>query len=57
MVELKWILNEITGEKHLYYRELPDKPPEIHWKRVPTKTLEESSYDDLAESGGIVGAP
>jgi hypothetical protein len=57
MIELEWIVNEKTGEKHLYYRELPGKPPEIHWKRVPTKTLEESSYDDLIESGGIVGAP
>jgi hypothetical protein len=26
MIELEWVVNEKTGEKHLYYRELPGKP-------------------------------
>jgi hypothetical protein len=42
MVELKWILNEITGENHLYYRELPGKPPQIYWQRVPTQIIEKA---------------
>lgn len=67
MIELQWILNEKTKECRLYYRqEIPavdasgafcpggQKTP---WTRVPEKTLDESSLDDLIESGGYFDAP
>lgn len=68
MIELEYITNDKTGERRLYYRTLAgymDASGALNvaqakwgpWRRVPEKTLDEASMDDLIESGGIVGAP
>jgi hypothetical protein len=73
MIEMQYITNEVTRERRLYFRfashvlnvhgdlrvnmDTYSNPQWGPWTRVPELTLEESSMQDLIESGGIVGAP
>lgn len=67
MIEMQFITNEVTGERRLYYRQdllavdasggFCPSGKKTAWERVPEKTLDEASFDDLVESGGIFGAP
>lgn len=53
MIELQWVVNEITSEKYLYYRMLPGKPIDPNWQQVPIKTVSQAGWDDLIECGGL----
>jgi hypothetical protein len=68
MIELEWITNEVTKERRLYYRTMTyyvDASGALNvahaawgqWVRVPELTLDESSMQDIIESGGIANAP
>lgn len=64
MIEMQYITNEKTGERRLYYRILQgymDASGALNvsqaswgpWKQVPELTLDESTMQDVIESGGI----
>lgn len=68
MIEMQWITNEVTSERRLYYRcynGSMDASGALNvargswgpWQQVPEKTLDESTWDDVRESGGIANAP
>lgn len=73
MIELQYITNEATNERRLYYRVVShvltvhgevrvnmdtySNPLWGPWTHVPELTLDESTWQDIRESGGISGAP
>jgi len=67
-IEIRWLINEVTMERRLYYRSLlftvdasgaltPFGAEWGPWELVIEQTLDEAALEDLIASGGIRGAP